>query len=68
MEDANGRRKSIVISPEDIRKISGKGANNSDWLEKYLYDMEEIDEGLPEPRGCPLSTTVYLDYNHEMFR
>ena len=25
---------------------------------------EEIDEGLPEPRGKPLSTTVYFDSDH----
>ena len=27
--------KSIVISPEDTRETSGKGANTADWLEKY---------------------------------
>ena len=26
--------------------------------------MEEIDEGLPEPRGAPISTTVYFDSDH----
>ena len=31
-----GKRKGIVISPEDIEDISGKGANMKYWLEKYL--------------------------------
>ena len=30
LQDATGRRISIVISPEDIRDISGKGANTED--------------------------------------
>ena len=35
------------------------------WLEKYPDALEEIDEGLPEPRGKPISTTVYFDSDHD---
>ena len=64
LQDATGRQKIIVILPEDIREISGKGANTADWLEKYLNAMEKIDEGLPDTRGNPRSTTVYFESDH----
>ena len=56
--------KSIVISHEDIGEINVKGANIKDWFEKYPSASEEIDEGLPDPCGRPLSTTVYFDFDH----
>ena len=49
---------------EDIREISDKGTNTEYWLEKYTDAMGEIDEGLPEPQGNPLSTTLYFDSDH----
>ena len=58
-----GRRKGIVVSPEDIEEISGKGANFKDWLENYPGASDDIDEGLSEPRGRPISTSVYFDSN-----
>ena len=58
LQNANGIRKIIVISPKDIREISCKGANTVDWLEDYPNASEDIDEGIPEPRGRPISTTV----------
>ena len=64
VQDNTGRRKSIVISPEDIREISVKAYNTAYWLDNYPDVTEEIDEGLPDPRGRPLSTTVYFDSNH----
>ena len=58
LQNDNGIRKIIVISPKDIREISCKGANTVDWLEDYPNASEDIDEGIPEPRGRPISTTV----------
>ena len=63
-KDAAGRRKIIVISPEDIRYISGKGDNTSDWMGKYPGEKEDIYEVLTEPRGKPLSKKVYFDSDH----
>ena len=57
-------RKSIVVSAEDIGEVSGEGSNFKVWLEKYPDAAEEIDEGLPEPRGNPISSTVYFDSDH----
>ena len=57
-QDTTGRQKSIVISPDYIRETSGNRANTVDWLEKYPKEMEDIYEGIPEPRGHPLSTMV----------
>ena len=57
-QDTTGRQKSIVISPDYIRETSGNRANTVDWLEKYPKEMEDIYEGLPEPRGHPLITAV----------
>ena len=51
LQSVPGKRKSIVISPEDTGEISSKGANTKDWLEKYPSATEEIDEVLLEPRG-----------------
>ena len=59
-----GRRKSIVVSSEDIEWISGKGANVKDWLEKYTGSSEYIDEGLPDLMGRSLRTAVYFNSNH----
>ena len=47
LQNATGRRKIIVILPEDIRDICGKGDNTEYWLEKYPGASEDIDEGLP---------------------
>ena len=33
LQDATGRRKSIVIYPEDTRETSGNGDNTVYWLE-----------------------------------
>ena len=65
LQHATGGRNIIVISPDYMMDISGKGTNNSDWIEKSPDATEYINEGLPEPRGSPLSTTVYLDSNHD---
>ena len=35
-----------------------------DWLEKYPRASKDIDEGIPEPRGRPLSMAVYFDSDH----
>ena len=35
LQSVSGRRKGIVVSPEDIEEISGKGTNVKYWLEKY---------------------------------
>ena len=59
-----GRRKGIVVLSEDIEEISCKGDSMKDWLEKYPRVSEYIYEGLPEPRGIPLSTSVYFDSDH----
>ena len=53
-----------MVSAEDIGEIKGKGLETKVWLEKYPDATEEIDEGLPEPRGKPISTTVYFDSDH----
>ena len=56
--------KSIVVSAEDIGEIKGKGPDLKVWLEKYPDALEEIDEGLPEPHGKPIHSTVYFDSDH----
>ena len=67
LKSGTGRRKIIVISPEDIRYISDKGDNTSDWMEKYPGEKEDIYEVLTEPRGKPLSKKVYFysDHSHD---
>ena len=35
LKSVTGRRKIIVVLPEDIEEINGKGSNTKDWLEKY---------------------------------
>ena len=45
-------------------EISGKGANTKYWLDKYPGASEDIDEGLLESRGRPISTTVYFGSDH----
>ena len=42
-----GKSKVIVVSPEDIEEIRGKGDNVKDRLETYPRSTEEIDYGLP---------------------
>ena len=64
LQSVSGKHKGSVVSTEDIEEISGKGANAKYWLEKYPGESEEIYEGLPDPRGSPLSTSVYFDSNH----
>ena len=64
LQSVTGRRKSIVVLPEDIEEIIDKGANTKEWLEKYPVELEDIDEGLPEPKGRPLITAVYFDSAH----
>ena len=56
--------KSIVVSAEDIGEFKGKGSDIKVGLEMYPDASEEIDEGLPEPRGKRISTTVYFDSDH----
>ena len=63
-QDSTERQKSLVISTDDISDISGKEDNTSDWLEKYLNMTADIDEGLPDPRGCTIITLVYFDSDH----
>ena len=58
LQNFTGRQKNIVILIGVIREISGMGDNNKDWLDKYTKTSEDIDEGLPEPRGLPPSTTA----------
>ena len=64
LQSVTGRRKCIVVSSEDTEEIRGKGANMNGWLEKYTGVSEDIDEGLPDPRGRPISTSVYFDSGH----
>jgi len=64
LQTVSAERKSIVVSSEDIREVVGEGCNYKEWLEKYPDAMEEIDEGLPEPRGEPITSTVYFDSDH----
>ena len=64
LQSVPGKSKGIVVSPEYIEEISGKGDNVKDRLETYPGSTEDIDDGLPEPRGRPLSTTVYFDSGH----
>ena len=64
LQNFSGECRSIAVLPEYIGDISGKGANTKDWLEKGPGDTEEIDDVLPDPRGHPLSTSVYFDSNH----
>ena len=51
LQNATGRQKSIIISPEDIRNISGKGSNTADWLDKHPDTKKEINEGLLDLQG-----------------
>ena len=37
----------------------------NDWLDKYPRASEDIDEGLPGPRGCPIRTEEYFDSDHD---
>ena len=64
LQSVAGRRKIIVVSPEDIYYIIGKGAYIKYWLKKYPGASDDIYEGLPEPRRRPLSTGVYFDSEH----
>ena len=64
LQSVPGKRKSNVVSPEDIGEINGKVCNTKYWLEKYPRATEEIGEGLLEPRELSLSTTVYFDSDH----
>ena len=64
LQSVYGRRKVIVVSPEDIEEISVKVANVKYWLENIPGESEEIDEGLPYPWGRPLITSVYFDSDH----
>ena len=64
MQIVPGKRKGIIVLPEDIEEISGKSDNVKDRLETYPGSTEEIDDGLPEPWGRPLSTTMYFDSDH----
>ena len=66
MQTVPEEAKSTVVSSEDIEKIKGKRIDTKIWLEKYPDATEEIDEGLPEPRGGALSTTVYFDSDHAL--
>ena len=50
-----------MVSAEDIGEIKGKGLDTKVWIEYDPNSTEEIDKGLPEPWGKPISTTVYLD-------
>ena len=60
----SGRRKSIVIYPENIRDISGKFSNTVDWLKNYPNATEDIYKGLPEPQGCSIITMLCFDSDH----
>ena len=53
-----------MVLAEDIGDIKGKGTGTKLWLEKYPDMTKEKDEGLPEPRGKPLSTNVYFESDH----
>ena len=64
LQDATGRCKSIVILPEGIREINGKGDNTTYFLENYTDVTEDIDEGLPEPRDRPLITILNFESNN----
>ena len=43
LQHTTGRRKSIVISPEYLRDISGKGYNTTYCMENYPDAMKGID-------------------------
>ena len=64
LKSVTGRRKSIVILPEDIEEISVKGDNVKDWLEQYPDTSEDICEGITDPRGRPFITSVYFYSGH----
>ena len=64
LKSVTGRRKIIIVSPEDIEEISVKGSNVKYWLKKYPDTSEDIDEGIPDPRGRPIITLVYLYSDH----
>ena len=64
LQTVSAGSKSIVVSAADIEEIKGKGSDLKVWLEKYPDASKEIDEGLPEPWGAPISTTVYFDSDH----
>ena len=63
-QNAAGKRKSIVISPYDIRDISVKGSNTTDWMKNYHGVTEDIYEVLTNPQVKPLSTKIYFDSDH----
>ena len=63
-QSVTGRRKSIIVSTEDIEEIIGKSSNVKELLDKYPEASEDIDEGFLEPRGRPISTPVYIDSEH----
>ena len=65
LQSVSGRRRGIVFFLYDIEEISGNGANVKYWLENYTGALDDIDEGLPEPRERPLSTSMYFDSSHD---
>ena len=44
LQSVTGRRKIIVVLPDNIEEISGKGANVKYWLEKYPDASDDINE------------------------
>ena len=64
LQTVSADRKSIVVSVEDIGEIKGQGTDLKVWLEKYPDASEEIDDGLPEPRGNHIHSTVYFESDH----
>ena len=64
LQTVTAETNNIVVSAEDIGEIKEKGLDTKVWLENYTNATEEIDEGLTEPRGKPISTTVYFDSDH----
>ena len=64
LQRVTGRRKVIVVYTEVTKEMSGKVDNVKYWLENYPGASEDMDEGIPEPRGRPHSTTVHFDSDH----
>ena len=64
LQSVSGKRKGIVVLPENIEEISIKGANVKYWLEKYPGASKDIGEGFPEPQGRPISNLVYFYSDH----
>ena len=64
LQNATGSQESIVILPKVYKGDQWKGFNTLYWLDNYPDLSENINERLPEPRGRPLSTTVYFYSNH----